>query len=184
MKQTSLLFGCLAPVVLMIAVAGCGGGNPPAKQEPVEAGSSEAAEHEAEHTHSEETAHADHHEGHDHAHEGEESHDHASAATLSEAVQEVVALNEQIREGLAEGDTAKADGPVHKIGHVLEEVEQLAGKASLDDTQKQDVKLAIEKLFDAFGKIDEKLHGGKGADYQDVAPQIDEAIQKLKDIAN
>ena len=69
--------------------------------------------------------------------------------------------------------------PLHDVGHLLDALPALADKAGLDAAQKDAVKGAKEQLFDHFGKVDEMMHGEKGAKYEDVATKIDEAVATL-----
>ena len=112
----------------------------------------------------------------EHAHDG----DHVHAATYPEAVAMVDGLREKIRDAFAKGEGMSADSSVHEIGHVLEDMTMLAKKASLSDADQVEVGTAVESLLDAFGKIDEKLHGGDGVDYDKVATEIDAAFVTLK----
>ena len=112
----------------------------------------------------------------EHAHEG----DHVHAETYPEAVAMVDGLREKIRDAFAKGEGMSADEAVHEIGHVLEDMAMLAKKASLSEADQVSVGTAVESLLDAFEKIDEKLHGGDGVDYDAVAAEIDAALVTLK----
>jgi len=63
---------------------------------------------------------------------------------------------------------------------VLEDVASLAEKASLDAAKQDEIKKAVEQLFDSFGKVDDKLHTGKGATYEEVSQKIDAAMATLR----
>jgi hypothetical protein len=107
-------------------------------------------------------------------------HDHVHATTYPQAVAQIETLDAEIRAAFAAGKGADADEQVHEIGHALEDVTALATKAALPAEAQTEVDAAVETLLDAFGKIDEKLHGGDGADYQDVAGEISTALDTLK----
>jgi hypothetical protein len=131
----------------------------------------------ADHGHDHEGEHADHkhaEEGH-----GEEGHDHVAPATFADGVQQVVALRDSIRDAFAAGDAEKADGPVHDIGHVLEDLTKLGEAAGLPADRQAEVKQAVESLFDHFERIDAKIHGGDGATYDELSAKIDEAVSQL-----
>jgi hypothetical protein len=74
----------------------------------------------------------------------------------------------------------KADGPVHELGHILEDVPGLAEKASLGAPERAEIKEAVEVLLDTFTKIDDKIHSGKGATYEEFSSQIDDAMATLR----
>jgi len=110
------------------------------------------------------------HDHHEHAHDHADDHAHA-AENLPAAVAEVVRLDEKIRQAFAVNDTAAADGPVHEIGHLLEQLPELAAAYG----QGIDVAAVTKSaglLFAAYSRIDEKLHGGAGSDYDTEAPGI------------
>lgn len=106
--------------------------------------------------------------------------DHVHASTYSEAIAQIEALNAEIGSAFAAGKGGDADSQVHEIGHALEDVTALANKSTLPADAQTEVGVAVEALLDAFGKIDEKLHGGDGVDYQDVAGEISAAMETLK----
>ena len=152
-------------------------------------------------------AHAGHdhdaHAGHDHdAHAG---HDHgddahqidAKAAGLStddlvsldeppmpdnlnDAVKQLAKMSATIGDGFKNDKIDDAHGPLHDVANLLECIEGLAKESSLSDTDKDKASEAVEKLFDGYGAIDEKLHNEKkGKDYADVADSIDTAVKTL-----
>ena len=122
---------------------------------------------------------------HDHAHDthGDE-HEHVHSESFVEVLTEVEQLLAEIKTAFAADDLETADGPVHGIGHLLEELPQLAAKASPSEPDRQQVKQAVDSLMDGFAALDERVHGGDGAgkSYDEVANQIDEAIATLKAI--
>ena len=120
---------------------------------------------------------------HDHDNHSDE-HGHAHSASFAEALTEVEELRAAIKTAFAANDWGKADGPVHEIGHLLEEVPKLAAKESLSESDRQLVQQSVDSLMDSFAAVDERIHGGDGAgkSYDEVATQIDEAIADLKAI--
>ena len=111
----------------------------------------------------------------------EDTHEgHSHADNYPEAVAELDEMREQIEQAFAAGDIDGADGPIHEVGHVLEELVSLAKQQGVDDEALAAIGSAVEKLFDAFGRVDEKIHGGEGADYADVKAEIDAAFVELK----
>lgn len=105
---------------------------------------------------------------------------HVHAETYPEAIAQLETMRNEIRDAFAKGEGMSADETVHAVAHALEDVTALAKKASLSEEDQVAVGTAVESLFDAFERIDEKLHGGEGADYSDVASEIDAAFEVLK----
>jgi hypothetical protein len=82
-------------------------------------------------------------------------------------------------ESFAAGAEEDADAAVHEVGHLLEDAEKLLEAAELDG--KDVVKGAITDLFDAFNRIDEKIHGGEGSTYDEEKAKIESALATLKE---
>lgn len=112
--------------------------------------------------------------GHEHGH----GHGHEHPKTFAEAVQQIEGLRKAIAEAFAANDLEKADGPVHEIGHLLEDAEALAKKENVAD---EAVKKALGDLFEAFGQIDGKIHGKPdGKTYAEVAPALEAAMDVIR----
>ena len=112
--------------------------------------------------------HARPHDDHDH----EQSHAPGKPSVdFPGAVAEVVRLDDTIRKAFAEQDTAAADEPIHAIGHLLEQLPELA-KAHGSGVDVAAVKKSSGLLFEAYSRIDGKLHGGDGSDYDTEAQGI------------
>jgi hypothetical protein len=116
---------------------------------------------------------------HDHDHDGEDSHG-EHPETYADAVATLDELRTDVKDAFAANDLEKADGPVHEFGHVLEELPALAEKASLTQVEQDEIKTAVEDLFDCFGRIDDRIHSGKGATYEEVSEEIDAALATLR----
>ncbi len=155
-----------------LVVSGCGEADPLAPADPE---TPPAQVHDHDH---------DHH--HDHAHDHDHHHDHAHAAhadSLAEAVSRLDELYVTIRDAMAVGDIQTAHGPLHRVGHVLEDVEGLAAAAPLSPDDREAVEEAIEELFAGYGAVDAQLHGRPGKDYAEVADEIDAAMETLRTVA-
>ena len=141
-----------------------------------------------EHGH-DEHGHDEHdHDEHDHDEHGHDEHGHDEHGsdhpeTYAEAVALVAKLQLQIKETLATGDIKAADVPLHELGHVLEAIPALAGKQSLSEADEEAVHKAVDTLFDAFGQIDEKVHGAGEPSYAPYAKKIESAIGTLQSFA-
>ncbi len=113
----------------------------------------------------------------------EHGQDHAHAETLADAVKELEGICATIKAAFAKNDAEAAHEPMHEVGHVLEEIPDLAAKSTLDDAAKAEVKKAAETLFEAFSAVDESMHGSGGKKYSDVAEAIDAALKVIVDKA-
>jgi hypothetical protein len=123
----------------------------------------------------------EHERGHKEGKHGDEAgHKEHHPDTYAEAVKEIDELRTTVKNALAKDDTEKADKPLHEVGHILEDVVALAQKASLDAAKQDEIKKAVEQLFDSFGKVDEKIHGRKGSTYEEESQKIDAAMATLR----
>jgi hypothetical protein len=157
--------------IACFAVAGCSASNPPAAPS-----ASAPAKDDHDHDHDPMAGkHSDHKHDHGAGHAAEDE-----PASYADAVQKVDALCGATKDAFAAKDMEKADIPVHKLGHVLEDIPELAAKESLSAEDQEAIKKAVEELFDCFGKIDDKLHGNEGKSYDEVAARIDAALQTLR----
>lgn len=98
--------------------------------------------------------------------------EHSHPKTFDEAVKQVVVLDKKIRGAFAENDEDTAHGPLHEIGHLLDDMPEL-------DKQQADIQKAVEKLFEAYTAVDSGMHGEEGKSYKDVTADIDEALKTL-----
>jgi predicted RNase H-like HicB family nuclease len=118
------------------------------------------------------TAPVDHDAEHDH--DGEHEHH----ETYADAVKELDELRLVAKNALAENKVEAADKAVHELGHILAELPALADKEGVMADER--VKPAIDDLFDCFDQIDQKLEGGVGKTYDEVAERIDAAMDTLR----
>jgi hypothetical protein len=114
--------------------------------------------------------------GHDHGHDHEHEHEHES---LAAALTELTKLRDTIRDGFAKNDIDAAHDPLHEVGHVLEEIPELAEKEKLPAEAITIIKASVEELFDAFGAVDKGMHGGESVKYADVSGKIDAAVTAI-----
>lgn len=116
---------------------------------------------------------ADGHEGHDHG-------EHEHAETVGEAFHELTELYETVKAGFAADDKDAAHGPMHDVGHVLEELKELADESELTAEAKATVGEQVEVLMDAYGDVDNTMHGKEGSEYSEVSGKVDAAMAALK----
>ncbi len=106
-------------------------------------------------------------------------HGHDHPETLAEAVTELQSTCATIKTAFEKGDAEAAHGPLHDIGHLLEQFPDLIAKSTLDEAGKEEVAKAVESLYESFSAVDEGMHGGEGKKYSDVAATIDASLQTL-----
>ncbi len=172
-KSFSAIVACTYLYGLLVMAGGC----TPTATPPAPAANSQAAH--------DDHAHDDHDHDHDtklpDAHELDEMHDdHVHATSYNQSVEMLETMLAEARAAKEKDDHDALDNTVHGIGHALEDVNGLAEKASLDAAAKEKIAEAVETLMDAFTKVDDKLHGGKGADLADVESAIAPAMDTLK----
>lgn len=105
---------------------------------------------------------------------------HKHAETYPAAVAELEEMNKTIASAFADNDVDAAHDPLHEVGHVLDELPGLAKKQALGDEAVAAISAAVETLFNAFGKVDEKFHGGEGATYDEVKADVDSSMEVLR----
>lgn len=121
--------------------------------------------------------HDDH--GHDHA-----GHDGDHPETFAAVVAELAEKRDAIKAALTANDLRKADGPVHAVGHLLEDLGDLANDTGLSVEQQATVKSAQQTLFAAFAGLDETIHGEEsGKTWFQVRDDINQSIASLQELA-
>lgn len=116
---------------------------------------------------------ADGHAGHDHG-------EHEHAETVGEAFHELTELYTTVKTAFAADDADTAHGPMHEVGHVLEELKELANESEMAAEAKSTVDQQVEVLMDAYGDVDNTMHGKDGSQYSEVSDKIDAAMASLK----
>lgn len=151
---------CLVLALMFPTMVGCGSGE----------GATEAKQSEAEHDHGEE--------GHDHG-----AHGHSEPKNFGEALAKVEAMKVAICEAFTAGKPDDAHGDLHEVGHALEGLPDLASKAGeLSDEAMEKVNASVEAMFDAFGQLDDTMHGGPEVEIADVEKKLTDAIAELKEL--
>ena len=113
----------------------------------------------------------------DHDHDAEHKH----PETLAEAVAQLTEVSATIKTAFAKDDAEAAHGPLHDVGHLLEQFPELIAKSSLDEAGKAEATAAFESLFKSFGDVDAAMHGEDGKKYSDVSDAIDASLKTLAD---
>ncbi len=122
-------------------------------------------------------AQADEHGDHD---------EHAEQAphSFAEGVTALQKHYEEIKTAYTQGEAEKAHEPLHQVGSVLEALPELGQKAGLAATDLEKLKQSVEKIFEAYGNIDDAVHQKKEADYQAVAKQLDENMAAISSLVS
>lgn len=127
------------------------------------------------------------HDHHDHApdpHAHDHHHDHSHPQDFPAAVAALRELYETIRDAFQANDPDKAHGPLHHVGHVIEDLSGLAAKAGLGEEELATVKSAAETMFEAYGRLDEAMHTGKKPDYAAEADSLEKAMADLQAVVD
>ena len=127
---------------------------------------------------------ASHEHDHDHDH-GDEDYD--SPNTIAAGIAALEKICGEVKSELAEGDLDDADGKVHMVGHLLDDLRVLVIDSKPAAEVETAAKKALDDIFDCFDKMDTALHAAdeaerKSLDYADHAPTIGSSIQKLKSL--
>jgi hypothetical protein len=120
------------------------------------------------------------HDDHDHDHG-----DHEEPETVAAGLAQLEKICADAKAHLAAGDYDKADGPVHMVGHLLEDLGGLVAKEK--PAAEAEARKALDAMFECFDKIDSAIHAAdeearKKLDYAEHAPAIEAAIAKLKEL--
>ena len=116
--------------------------------------------------------------GHSHEHEHE-----GAPKSLHAAVNQLRDMWFDISTAMDRRDPDAAHDALHDVGHVLESMPDLAAETDLPESEWNEVKAAVNKLFDAFGDIDSAFHekdGDKVAAYESAKATIDEGVATLE----
>lgn len=117
-------------------------------------------------------------------HGGHTGHGDEHPETFAEAYGQLCKLRDTVSKAFADKNSEAAHGPLHEVGHLLEEVSELGGKSDLSDDAKQVIETNVEKLLDAFGAVDKRMHDAEtGKDYSEVSEDINAAIKAIADAA-
>lgn len=150
----------------LCALIGCGAPAP-----------EKTASHDDHDEHGEHGEHGEHHDDHDD--EGE--HHEGEPETFAEAFEAVSAMKTKICKAFKDGTPDDAHAALHDVGHLLEELPELAAKGGeLSEEQVSKMNAAVEALFDGFGKLDSTMHGGKEVNVEDLESKLTTALEDLK----
>lgn len=116
----------------------------------------------------------------DDTHDHTDEHDHAVPTTLAGAQESLEHMGEEIKTAFEAGKPDEAHDALHDIGLVIQAVPELA--ADLGEQAKADAKQVHDDLMAAYMKLDDTMHGGTEATWDDVSEQVDSAMAKLESL--
>lgn len=104
------------------------------------------------------------------------------AVDAAAAVTKLAGLATEVKAAFEGGDPHDAHDQLHVIPEVLDQLVDAAKAAGLSEANQSKVLEAVESLFEQFSKLDEGMHGGEQIGYDAVGPQIDSALNSLKEL--
>ena len=104
-------------------------------------------------------------------------------ATFADALKQLTVHKTNIQVAFEKSDPESAHDDLHDIGHLIESLEKLAKSSGVSESDLAEVKASADSLFDAYGKLDEMMHGGDEVAYKDLADKIDAALLALHKFA-
>ena len=117
--------------------------------------------------------HSDHEHGHNH-----------EADNLTEGMEQLDGYCQKVKTAFEKDTPEDAHDALHEVGHLLEALPALAEKSGKLATAEIDsVKKQVEVLFDAFGELDETMHGGEAVVYSEIDSKIQTAMNTLRELA-
>ena len=107
--------------------------------------------------------HDDHHHDHDHG-------DHDEPETVAEGLAQLEKLCADVKAHLATGDHEKADGPVHMVGHLLEDLGELVAKEkpAVEAEAKKALVARLERLMTWIGRQGGRVGSARLSDLPDL----------------
>ena len=102
--------------------------------------------------------------------------------TYDAAVDRIGSYRDRIREAIERGTPSKAHRPLDESEFVLDRLPYLAQDAGVPKRQWETVVLAAEEVSELFGEVHAAIDDHRKPDFEKVAPQIDDAIQKLANV--
>jgi hypothetical protein len=120
----------------------------------------------------------------DHAHAHDHG-EHTAHDTLAGALAELETICASVKEELGKKNLDDADGHVHMVGHLVDDMHRLVGSAKITDDAKAVAKKALDEVFECFDTLDTALHSSdekvkEAIDYLEHEPRIQAAIGELK----
>ena len=124
--------------------------------------------------------------GHHHEEDGDEghAHEHADAENFGAGVTMLKEHYQEIKLAFEAEQPEGAHDALHCIGDLLENLPKLAKQAGLDDDQMTTVQQSVDKMFEAYGQVDDAMHHNQTPDYAAVAKTLDDEMAALEKLAS
>lgn len=104
-------------------------------------------------------------------------------ADFQSTLNQVESMKTEICKAFTDGQPDEAHDALHEVGHVLEQLPELANKAAqLSESQVAAVQQSVEQLFNGFGQMDDQLHGGDQIDVATIEKQLSQALTDLRKV--
>ena len=103
--------------------------------------------------------------------------------SLPAAITELRDMWADISTAMDNSDPDSAHDPLHDVGNVLVAMPDLAAETDLQESERNDIKAEVDKLFAAFLDIDSAFHQGGGdevAAYESAKSTIEEGVAALE----
>ncbi len=105
-------------------------------------------------------------------------------ANLAEGLEQLNEYCKEVKTAFEKDTPEDAHDALHEVGHLLEALPALAEKGGkLASAEIDTLKKQVEELFDAFGKLDETMHGGEAVVYSEIDSKIQTAMNSLRELA-
>lgn len=178
MASLSHANGMIVALAVGIVSIGCAPAKPPQAKS-----ASTAASHNHDHDHVHDHGKKSDHDDHDHDHG-----DHAAHDSLAGALTELEKICARVKDELGKKNLDEADGHVHMVGHLVDDMHRLVDTSKLAEDAKAAAKTALDEVFDCFDKLDTALHSSdekvkQAIDYLEHEPRIQAALGELKKAA-
>ncbi len=106
--------------------------------------------------------------------------EHEVPGTLAEAITSIKKQGSEIMDAFKAGQPDDVHHQLHQIGHLIEALPELGKQAALSEAEIKRVEEATEKLTNAFGALDESLHGKQTKSLDDVELEVQWAMNLLE----
>lgn len=117
-------------------------------------------------------------------HSGEEHDEEHEAHTFAEVMEELGGQYTTIKTAFESNSPDDAHGALHEVGHALESLTKIAEKdEEMTDEMKESLTSSVNSLYEAFGSLDDMMHGGDEVDFAEVDKKASAAMDALKAMA-
>jgi hypothetical protein len=112
-----------------------------------------------------------------------ETHHDTAPLNFADALKKVEEAKEKICVAFEQGTPDEAHDALHQVGHMLEDLPQLATQGrELSTETVSAINQAVESLFDGFGKLDDTMHGGAEVELDKIKQQLTQSLANLRKV--